>query len=240
MSHIIQLEAFESQVRSKHICWFLVPDYPITYPPGFQEQCYMDSPQFQRKILISNPASSEAWKMIDKWDAILHPVSGSDWSIILTVVLNQVKPCVVIFTPEVKAPLAFFQKLQQLDKKATSATSAAAYKTSLTLIQFQILTIPVPNPTVTYDALFFPPSVALEDSGVEATQSALQQYISIDILRNFVLKDAIRDLRSAGAALVVSKIDDVVPTLYWYYASKGKTEEKQLLSSIVQTLLLRN
>jgi hypothetical protein len=197
----------------------------------------MDSPQFQRKILISNPASSEAWKMIDKWDTILHPVSGSDWSIILAVVLNQVKPCVVIFTPEVKVPLAFFQKLQQLDKKAIAST---AYKTSLTLIQFQILTIPVQQLTVSFDAVFFPPSVALEDSGVEATQATLQQLISIDTLRNFVLKDAIRDLRSAGAALVVSKIDDMVPTLYWYYASKNKTEEKQLLSSVVQTLLLRN
>jgi hypothetical protein len=168
MSHVIQLEAFESQIRSKHICWFLTPDYTITYPPGFQEQCYMDSPQFQRKILISNPASSEAWKMIDKWDTILHPVSGSDWSIILAVVLNQVKPCVVIFTPEVKVPLAFFQKLQQLDKKAIAST---AYKTSLTLIQFQILTIPVQQLTVSFDAVNLSISSPFGSSNSDATNT---------------------------------------------------------------------
>jgi hypothetical protein len=189
----------------------------------------MESPAFQRKVLLSSPASSEAWKLVDRWDAILHPVSGADWSIAVAVVCNQPAPCFIVVTPEVKVPLAFFQKLQQAGQKTP------------TLLYFQTLALPllIPSTQITFDATFFPSSSVMEESVLEATQAVLQQNIPSDTLRNFVLKDAIRDLRSAGATLVVSSIEEQFPTLYWYYASRSKIEDKPLLSSIVQTLLLR-
>jgi len=228
MSNVVHLEAFEAPLRGRKLRWFLAQGQPISYPPGFQEQCFIENPPFQRRILLTSHTSSEAWKLVDKWDGILVPSSGADWSIVLAVALNQPGPCLVVLTPEVKAPQAVFQKFQQAGQKTP------------TIVWFQHLTLPATIPPITFDATFFPPSSAMEEQGLESTQAVLQQLLSSETLRTFVLKDAIRDLRSAGATLVVSGIEEQFPTLYWYYAAKNKTEEKQLLSSIVQTLLLRD
>lgn len=74
---------------------------------------------------------------------------------------------------------------------------------------------------------------------MEATQAALQQLLSSDTLRNFILKDAIRDLKGAGATIAVSSIGEEQPTLYWYYAAEQASKKKDLFASIVQTLLSR-
>lgn len=57
------------------------------------------------------------------------------------------------------------------------------------------------------------PPFTQEDSQLEAVQALLAQSLSVEVLRNFVLKDACRDLRSAGATLVISSIDDATPNL---------------------------
>ena len=228
MGNVVQLEAFEAQIRGKQLRWFLVPDAPISYPPGFQEQCFIESPPFQRKILLTSHTSSEAWCLVDKWDAIVKPSTGTDWSICLSLVLNQPYPCIVCITPEVKVPAAFFQKCKQANKKAP------------TIVCFQVLKAPVPHTSISFDATFFPPSTVLEESCQEATSTILQQTLHSDIFRQFNLKDAVRDLKGAGATLIVSSIEDSIPTLYWYYAVPQKSEGKSLLASVVQTLLLRS
>jgi hypothetical protein len=228
MSNVVQLEAFEAPIRAKHLRWFLVPDYPIAYPPGFQEQCFIESPPFQRKVLLTASSSSEAWKVIDQWDAILLPTASSDWSIVLAVVLNQPQPCLVVLAPEVKAPIAFFQKCRQMGAKAP------------TLVCFQVLKVPIPPAPISFDATFFPSSSCLETLCLESTQLVLQQSLPAESLRSFSLKDALRDLKSAGATLVVSSIEDTRPTLYWYYATPIKGEKGSLLATVVQTLLLRH
>jgi len=228
MSNVVHLEAFEAPLRGRRLRWFLAHGQPISYPPGFQEQCFIESPPFQRRILVMSHVSSEAWKLVDKWDGILVPATGADWSLVLAVTLNQPAPCLLVLTPEVKAPQAVFQKFQQQGVKSPS------------IVWFQNLVLPVPPSPVSFDATFFPPSSTMEDQALESTQAVLQQLLSSETLRTFVLKDAIRDLRGAGATLVVSGIEEQFPTLYWYYAAKHKTEEKPLLSSIVQTLLLRD
>jgi hypothetical protein len=228
MSNVVHLEAFEAPLRNRRLRWFLAQGQPISYPPGFQEQCFIESPPFQRRILLTSHISSEAWKLVDKWDGILVPATGADWSLVLAVTLNQPAPCLLVLTPEVKAPQAVFQKFQQQGSKAP------------TIVWFQNLILPVASSPISFDATFFPPSCTMEDQGLEYTQAVLQQLLTSETLRTFVLKDAIRDLRAAGATLVVSGIEEQFPTLYWYYASKNKIEEKPLLSSIVQTLLLRD
>ena len=227
MSHVVQLEAFEAPLRNRRIRWFVTPNQPITYPPGFQEQCFIESPPFQRRILLTTHASSEAWKLVDRWDVMFVPATSQDWSLILTVALNQPPPCLIIATPEVKVPPAFFQRCQAAGAKAP------------TIVCFQTLQHPVPAAPVTMDATFFPPFKTMDDTLMEATQAALHQLLSSDIMQNFVLKDAIRDLRSAGATIVVSSIGDATQSLYWYYAAEQASKKKDLFASIVQTLLAR-
>lgn len=227
MSHVVQMEAFEAPLRSRRIRWFLLPSAPITYPPGFQEQLFLESPPFQRRILLTTSASSEAWKMVDRWDGILLPHTAADWSLALTLCMNQPAPALVIMTPELKPPPAFFIKCQTLGHKAP------------TIVHFQVLTIPVPPPAITFDATFFPPSKSFEDMTLEATQIILQQTLSSSILRNFDLKDAMRDLRGAGATIVVSNLGEQESVLEWVYATEAKRKQNDSLSAILQTMLLR-
>jgi hypothetical protein len=229
MTHVVQLEAFEASIRSRMIRWFIDPGSPCSYPPGFHDQCCIESPTFQRRILIGSHESSEAWKLVDKWDVVLFPTTGTDWSILLTIILNQTPPCLVIFTPEVAVPLAFFQKLQKVGKPGGP-----------TLVYFRKLTLETLTTSITFDATFFPPMTTDQSNSMECTNIILQKLVSSNTLRNFVLRDAVRDLQSAGATLAISSIEDSIPTLYWYYASSGKSKGKDLFSSIVQTMLLRD
>lgn len=225
MANVVQLEAFESPLHRSRIRWFLLPDHQISYPPGFQEQCFTESPPFQRRILLTSPSSSEAWKLVDKWEFILMPTTPTDWGLVLTVLLNQPPPSLIISTPELIIPPAVFQKC--VGTKAP------------TFICFQRLSVPPPQAQVTFDATFFPPSRGSDDALIEAINTVLPQLISSEQIRNFNVKDALKDLKGAGATIVVSSIQEKQACLYWYYATESKARGKDLLATIVQTLLIR-
>lgn len=227
MANVVQLEAFEAPLRGRKIRWFLSPSHGCTYPPGFQEQCFTESPPFARRILITATNSNEAWKVTDKWDAVLMPTTPTDWSLVLTVILNQPPPSLILCTPEVRIPAAVFQKAAQAGVKAP------------TIICLQTLQLPIPQAPISFDATFFPPAKAVEDTLIDAIETVLPSLLSSDQMRGFVVKDALKDLRGAGATIVVSSIDDSYAALYWYYASEGKSKGKDLLASVVQTLLSR-
>jgi hypothetical protein len=227
MANVVQLEAFEAPLHTRRIRWFLRQGAPASYPPGFKEQCFLETPPFAKRILLTAPTSSEAWKVVDRWDAVFVPVSPADWSLALTVVLHQPAPSIVLLTPECRAPPAFFQKLSQAGAKAPL------------VVQFATLTVPPPPPQISFDATFFPPARKLEDVAVEATQLVFQQLLSSYMLQNFTLKDAIRDVKAAGASFVISSIGDPEPTIYWYYATETKSKTNDTLSATLQTLLLR-
>ena len=93
------------------------------------------------------------------------------------------------------------------------------------------------TPLTVFDATFFPPAKELENY-IEQTNGLLKSLITNDILRTFVIKDAIRDLRAAGATLVVSSIEESKSSLYWYYVSEGQIKN-QLLDRVISTLLRR-
>jgi hypothetical protein len=211
------LEAFESSIKNRRLRWFLTD--LIAYPPGFQEQVYNESPPFQRKVLISSHKSSEAWKLVDVWDAVFLPQAPLEWSLILAYLQNT-PLSIVCISPEVQTPTAFYQKAQT------------------TTVTFVSISTPNITPLITFDATFFPPAHSL-DSYLEQTKTLLNSLVSPDILRTFVLKDAIRDLHSAGATLVVSSIEESKASLYWYYVSESPVKN-QLLDRVVSTLLRRN
>ena len=222
----IQLEAFEAPIKGRRIRWFLSQDQPISYPPGFQEQILTEHPPFQRKILLSSHSSSEAWKLVDTYDAIFLPQTPMEWSLILAFIQNNLSPCLIIITPELQVPVAFYQKSAQLPKPPC-------------IIAFNILSSATVTPLTVFDATFFPPSKDLE-SYIDQVQSLLQSYLSSDFLRSFIIKDVIRDLKSAGATIVISSIEESKASLYWYYTSDSAPKSKRLIEEIVQTLLKRN
>jgi hypothetical protein len=217
----LHLEAFEAPIKGRRLRWILTPDFPVSYPPGFQEQVFTESPPFQRRILIISHQSSEAWKLVDKWDAVFVPQTPVDWSIIIAYIQNTVKPCIVCITPEVQTPLAFYQKSAPFLPTIVSFT-----------------TIPIQQSPITFDAVFFPPARDIEPFSDTITV-LLNTLLPQEILRSFVLKEAIRDLRTAGATLVVSSIEESKTSLYWYYTSESSGKERKLLDTVIQTLLKR-
>jgi hypothetical protein len=214
----VQIEAFESSIKNRRIRWFLTDSF-ISYPPGFYEQVYTESPLFQRKILITSHKSSEAWKLVDSWDSIFVPQTPVEWSIILAYLQNIASPSIVCISPEVQTPTAFYQKV-----KTTTVT-------------FSLFSSANIMPLIIFDATFFPPAKELENY-VDQTNGILKCLLSNEIFRSFILKDAIRDLQSAGATLVLSSIEESKVSLYWYYVSVGSIKES-LLDSVVQTILRR-
>jgi hypothetical protein len=227
MSNVVQLEAFESSLKARRIRWFISPLHPTIYPPGFQEQLFTESPPFQKRILLTSVSSSEAWKMSDKWDIILVPQTQMDWSLVLTLCMNQPSHSLIVSTPETRIPVQIFQRCAQMGAKAP------------TFVCLQSLSLPLPQAPISFDATFFPPAKDVEDALMEAMQTALKSVISDHKLGDFTVKDALKDLRGAGATLVVSSIEETESTLYWYYASEQKARGKDLLTSVVQTLLHR-
>jgi hypothetical protein len=214
----VQIEAFESSIKNRRIRWFLTDSF-ISYPPGFYEQVYTESPLFQRKILITSHKSSEAWKLVDSWDSIFVPQTPVEWSIILAYLQNIASPSIVCISPEVQTPTAFYQKV-----KTTTVT-------------FSLFSSANIMPLIIFDATFFPPAKELENY-VDQTNGILKCLLSNEMFRSFILKDAIRDLQSAGATLVLSSIEESKVSLYWYYISVGSIKES-LLDSVVQTILRR-
>ena len=215
----VQLEAFEASIKGRRLRWFLAPDC-ISYPPGFQEQMFTESPPFQRKILVTSHQSSEAWKLVDAWDAVFVPQTPIEWSLIIAYIQNTAKPSILCIIPEVQAPLAFYQKI-------VGVTTLVVFST------LSQVTIPT---AITFDATFLPPAKDLDN--VDQINTLLQRLVVQESLHNFSLKDAVRDLKSAGATIVISSIEESKASLYWYYISE-LSQKSTLLDVIIQTVRKR-
>jgi hypothetical protein len=124
----------------------------------------------------------------------------------------------VVFTPEVLPPAAFFAKAKQVLPKVTLIHVQTFQQESFK---------PLP---IIYDDTFFP---KIQEQNLEFVQGVLQQTLAKETLKNLVLKDILRDLRSAGASLVTSR-----QGLYWYYMSEHK-KPNSVLGAIVRTFLQR-
>jgi hypothetical protein len=145
----------------------------------------------------------------------------------MTVVLHQPMPCLAFVTPECRPPAVFLTR------------SLQGSKGNITIVCLQTLALPLPQAPITFDATFYPPAKAVEDTLMEAMQQSLQQLVSLGKIGSFTVKDALKDLRGAGATLAVSSIEERESTLYWYYATEAKVKGRDLLSSVVYTLLNR-
>jgi hypothetical protein len=125
----------------------------------------------------------------------------------------------VVFAPEVLPPTAFFTKAKQVLPKVT-------------LIHVQTFQQESFKPlSITYDDTFFP---KIQEQNLEFVQGILQQTLAKETLKNLVLKDVLRDLRAAGASLVVTRQN----SLYWYYMSEHK-KPNNVLGAILRTFLQR-
>jgi len=225
---VVALEAFEHNLRGKRTVWLLPTNQEIEFPPGFTEQILSENPPFQRKILIVSLKSSESWRYIDLWDIILTIHTNQDWSLALTQILYQPNPCLVCTAPEVNVPPVVIQKITN-----------TRHDIRPSLVQFKNLTFDAS--ILTADAVVFPK--VSTDTEVDIVYNFIQ-HTSTEHAKQTkqVIKDILRDTRSAGAGLIISSIgeDHGRSSLYWYYATQtNKSHKVKNLSYIINTILSR-
>lgn len=222
--NVVQVDAYEASLHGRHLRWLLTKEsaHMAHYPPGFTEQISTESPPFLKKFLLCSQTSNEAWKLVDRWDAIFMPSAPTDWSLLLAF-LQHYPQALVVAATDCQIPAAFFQKCRQL-------------KSQPTIVCFQTLKEdsykPLATAYIAYDDTFFP---QIKEETLESAQYLLQQIVQADTFKQLSLKETIRDLKGAGASLVASRSGG----LYWYYMSE-RTPPQTLINSVVQTLIQRN
>jgi hypothetical protein len=225
---VVSLEAFEHNLRGKRTVWLLPVNSEIEFPPGFDQQILSENPPFQRKILLVSPKSSESWRYIDLWDIILTIHTNQDWSLALTQILYQPNPCIVCTAPEVIIPQVVIQKIANTRQDIRP-----------TLVQFKHLAFDIT--ILTADAVVFPK--VSTDTEIDIVYNFIQ-HTSTEHSKQTkqVIKDILRDTRSAGAGIIVSSIGEVLgrASLYWYYTTQiNKSYKVKNLSCIINTILSR-
>ena len=206
---LVSLEAFEANLRGSVSLWYLKDGAPA-HAPGFAEQIYTESPPIQRKILLAGPGASQAWSVVDAWDIVYRPAGEHDWSIILAVLQNQRVPYLVCATPDIKIPAVFFQKLFQRSNPL------------MTFILYSVLgqgSALAPGLAIKPHTYFFPSVSPVDSLQIEQLETVVR-----GLLGNapFNIKDALRDIYSSQAGLVVSRLEGGHYNVYWYYASGAK------------------
>lgn len=197
----ITLEAFESQLRGTSILWYIPQKATPQYPPGFIDQIVTDDKPFSKKILIMSPNTPVGWRLIDDFDVIMRPTTGTDWSVLLSVLNNSAKPVLVIIAPYTYAPTALLQRLPQ----------------GITFVSIKYLDESNTSPQ-TYQTVLLP-------------QLSLDLVPSISFLHHFGIPNpswnistVLKDLHGAGASIVASSIGDrlVQKQFYWYYTTNNQ------------------
>lgn len=221
MSDSLRLEGFDGAVRGRRVCIFGSPDAWLARVAQLESESLYKG----RTILVSSgPPRAQATSLPPallrkRWDAIFTPRENFDFQMLLTYVQNAPKPVRVCWhcAPGVsEIPRAVWSKWTAAKAGGTPGGSGA---TDVTLIG---LNGPAPEGgdlwAVEWDAIMFP---------LEASASFVEKVLARRGTGQRALLQGIAghldDIRSGGAALVWSNIDetDGRGTLYWYDPSEG-------------------
>ena len=215
-SSVVSLDAFEASLRGTVACWFLKDDTPA-HGAGAADQIYTESPPIQRKILLTAPSSSQAWSVVDTWDVVYRVSSVNDWGLALAILQNQSVPYVACVAPELKPPVAFFQKL------------AAKPNPRMTMILYSVLGDGAFTANPYVSSYFFPSVSPVDTVQVEHIEKILRALVGNT---TFTIKDTLKDIYSAQAGLAVSKVGYSAYHVFWYYASTTARVKTPLLELI--------
>lgn len=216
----ISLEAFESSLRNKRSVWFIQEDTK-GFPPGFYDMVLSETPVFQRKVLLITKESEEFWRHIEPWDSILTITTSQDWSLAMTHMMYQPKPCLVIAAPELLIPPQVYQRLQ-----------------NITIIQLAFLKPSLNRAHFTADCVLLPQLNT--DQETQIVQTILQN--TGQQVQQQALKNIIRDTKTAGASFLVSSIDEPNgrQCMYWYYATQAtKSPKLKIILNLIEAVLQR-
>lgn len=191
----ISLEALDETLRGRYTQWILPTSDICSLPRGFQDQILSGSPQITTHILLMAKTDSRAWHLSFPWDMTFCPETNTDWSLLLSVFQHLKKPLLIVTTPTIRTPDAFWAKCLSMPQPTPTCVALLSPSTS------------GPGASIIHPhAIFFPCLQDItEDEFLKAPQSvgsyARQSIQTVD------LRTLYRELRGAGASLCLSQGD---------------------------------
>ena len=196
----ISLEAFDANLRGKISQWILPSEELSSLPNGFYDQLISGSAQFQTSILLLSKQDSKAWHLAYPWEMTFIPESNTDWSLLLSILQHLKGPILIVSSPKIQVPQAFWQK-------CISFTSAKA-PTCVSLKH-----ISDTHGILMPHSIFFPKLDLITDTQFIKIPTmfpiAIQQSIQALDLRSIY-----RELRGSGASLCLSLTESRVGVPY--------------------------
>ena len=192
----ISLEAFDENLRGRISQWIL-PSETCSLPNGFYDQLISGSAPFQTHILLLSKQDSKAWHLAFPWEMTFIPESQTDWSLFLSVLQHLKSPVLVVTSPKLHVPQAFWQK----------AIVSAKAPTFICLKDISSDT----NLTVLPHAIFLPRLDLITDTQFIKTTAGFPTAVQA-LLQTLDLRSIYRELRGSGASLCLSMIDQRLGT----------------------------
>ena len=186
----ISLEAFDENLRGRISQWIL-PSDTCSLPNGFYDQLISGSAPFQTHILLLSKQDSKAWHLAFPWEMTFIPESPTDWSLFLSILQHLRGPILLVVSPKLTVPAAFWQK--------------AMTNTKVTCVCLKDITSET-NHAVLAHAIFFPKLDLITDTQFIKIGSTLPAAVQ-QSLQNLDLRSIYRELRGSGASLCLSLID---------------------------------
>lgn len=188
----ISLEAFDANLRGRISQWILPSSDICTMPNGFHDQLISGAPAFQTSILLLCKQDSRAWLLAHTWDLTFSPESPTDWSLTLSILQHLKAPLLIVTSPKVQVPAAFWQKC--LISYKIAPTCVCLKEISETPVQI------IPH------SIFFPKLDLITDTQFLKIPSMFPTMVQKSI-QNLDLRSIYKELRGSGASLCLSLID---------------------------------
>lgn len=186
----VSLEAFDSNLRGRISQWILPSHDSCSLPNGFYDQLISGSAPFQTSIFLYSKQDPKSWLISYPWEMTFIPESPTDWSLILSILQHLKSPVLIVTSPKVQVPAAFWQKSVSLSKSAP------------TCVCLKEIDTPMQN-TFLPHAIFFPKLDLITDTQFTKMPSMLPTAIQASI-QNLDLRSIYRELRGSGASLCLS------------------------------------
>lgn len=209
----ISLEAFDGSLKDKLSLWIL-PSDSHSLPLGFQDQLLSGTQIYATSVFLSVKTDSKAWYLSYSWDMTFSPETAADWSLLISIFQHLKKPLLVVTSPTLLVPQAFWQKCMTGSNSITCV--------ALSYIDSKPTHIPC-------YAIFLPILSSINE--LQLTES-LQPFIK-DIDHRSLYKE----LRGSGASICLIKLDSksLQFTPMWFYPEKNTS--LQLDTSEIKIIL---
>lgn len=187
----VSLEAFDANLRGRISQWILPSEETCSLPNGFFDQLISGSAAFQTSILLLSKQDSKAWHLAYPWEMTFVPESTTDWSLLLSILQHLKGPHLIVTSPKLQVPPAFWQKCLSVKNPPTGVVLKHISDSTSNLLAHSI---------------FFPKLDLITDTQFIKIPSMFPQAVQQSI-QSLDLRSIYRELRGSGASLCLSLTD---------------------------------